>query len=58
LDTPGPVLVRVLTDYGKRPCRWIDAAKSKFTKELTTHQKMRFLARIGSRAVHHHPCND
>jgi acetolactate synthase-1/2/3 large subunit len=58
LATPGPVLVRVVTDYGKRPCRWIDAAKSKFTKELTTHQKMRFLARIGSRAVEHHPVND
>jgi acetolactate synthase-1/2/3 large subunit len=58
LDMPGPVLVRVVTDYGKRPCRWIDAAKSKFTKELTTHQKMRFLARIGSRAVHHQEVND
>ncbi|MBY0528416.1 MAG: thiamine pyrophosphate-binding protein [Gemmataceae bacterium] len=57
LCLPGPVLVRVITDYGKRPCRWIEAAKARFTKELSRHQKMRFLARIGSRALHH-PQND
>ncbi len=54
LCEPGPMLVRVRTDYGKRPCRWIDAARAKFTKELDTHQKVRFLARIGSRAIHPH----
>jgi acetolactate synthase-1/2/3 large subunit len=54
----GPLLVRVITDYGTRPCRWIDAAKSRFTKELTPEQKVRFLARIGSRALDHHPRND
>jgi acetolactate synthase-1/2/3 large subunit len=58
LEHPGPLLVRVLTDYGTRPCRWIDAAKSRFTKELTPEQKVRFLARIGSRALNHHPWND
>lgn len=58
LDTPGPVLCRVRTDYGKRDCRWIDAAKEKYTKELSTHQKIRFLARIGSRAITHHTTND
>jgi acetolactate synthase-1/2/3 large subunit len=58
LAHPGPLLVRVLTDYGPRPCRWIDAAKSRFTKELTSEQKIRFLARIGSRALDHHPRND
>jgi acetolactate synthase-1/2/3 large subunit len=58
LAQPGPLLVRVLTDYGTRPCRWIDATKARFTKELTTEQKVRFLARIGSRALDHYPAND
>jgi acetolactate synthase-1/2/3 large subunit len=58
LSCPGPVLVRVVTDYGKRPCRWIDAARARYTKELTTEQKIRFLARIGSRALDLHPQND
>jgi acetolactate synthase-1/2/3 large subunit len=54
----GPVLTRVVTDYGKRPCRWIDAARARYTKELTNEQKVRFLARLGSRALDHHPDND
>jgi acetolactate synthase-1/2/3 large subunit len=58
LSHPGPLLVRVAVDYGERPCRWIDAAKGRFTKELSTGQKARFLARIGSRALNHHPEND
>jgi len=47
----GPVLVRVVTDYGKRKIRWIEAVRSRYTKELTASQKARFLARIGSRAI-------
>jgi acetolactate synthase-1/2/3 large subunit len=58
LCTPGPVLVRIVTDYGKRPCRWIDAAKKRFLDELCFDQKMRFLARVGSRALEHCPPND
>jgi acetolactate synthase-1/2/3 large subunit len=58
LDHAGPVLTRVVTDYGTRPIRWIDAAKARFTKELTAQQKARFLARLGSRALDHHPDND
>jgi acetolactate synthase-1/2/3 large subunit len=58
LCTPGPVLVRVVTDYGKRPCRWIDAVRQKYLKELCFEQKVRFLARIGSRALDHCPQND
>jgi acetolactate synthase-1/2/3 large subunit len=58
LDQPGPVLVRVVTDYGKRPCRWISAASARYTKELSTDQKVRFLARMGSRALELHPDND
>lgn len=50
---PGPVLTRVVTDYGKRPMRWIDAVKHRYKDELTRQQKLHFLARIGSRAVHH-----
>jgi acetolactate synthase-1/2/3 large subunit len=47
----GPVLTRVCVDYRKRPMRWIDATKEKYTKELTFQQKARFLSRIGSRAL-------
>jgi acetolactate synthase-1/2/3 large subunit len=48
---PGPVLVRVATDYRKRPIRWLKAVRKRFTDELTFDQKVRFLARIGSRAL-------
>jgi len=48
---PGPVLVRVATDYRKRPIRWLKAVRKKFTDELTFDQKVRFLARVGSRAL-------
>jgi acetolactate synthase-1/2/3 large subunit len=58
LGHPGPVLVRVLTDYRRRPIRWINAARSQFTRELTVHQKARFLARLGSRSLDLHPQND
>jgi acetolactate synthase-1/2/3 large subunit len=43
--------VRVATDYRKRPIRWLKAVRKKFTDELTFDQKVRFLARIGSRAL-------
>jgi hypothetical protein len=52
------VLVRVAADYGKRPIRWVNAAKHRFTKELTAQQKIHFMARIGSRAVHFAGEND
>jgi acetolactate synthase-1/2/3 large subunit len=58
LAHPGPVLTRVVTDYGKRPLRWLEAARKRFTQELTTEQKVRFLARLGSRALTIHPEND
>jgi len=31
----GPVLVRVVTDYGKRKVRWVEAVRDRYTKELT-----------------------
>jgi acetolactate synthase-1/2/3 large subunit len=58
LSEEGPVLVRVSTDYGKRPVRWIDAVHDRYTKELSTEQKVRFLARIGSRKLTHEKEND
>ena len=54
----GPVLVRVVTDYRRRPIRWIKAVRDKFSKELSMEQKVRFLARIGSRSLHPSPAND
>jgi acetolactate synthase-1/2/3 large subunit len=51
LHQDGPVLVRVVTDYRERPIRWIKAARNRFAKDLSPGQKVRFLARIGSRAV-------
>lgn len=54
----GPVLVRVAIDYDNRKIRWIEAVRARFAKELTAAQKARFLARIGSRAIHHEKQND
>jgi acetolactate synthase-1/2/3 large subunit len=54
----GPVLVRVVTDYRRRPVRWIKAVRDKFSRELSMEQKVRFLARIGSRALHPSQAND
>jgi acetolactate synthase-1/2/3 large subunit len=54
----GPVLTRVVTDYRGRPIRWLRAVRSRYTRELTTEQKIRFLARLGSRALDLHPQND
>jgi acetolactate synthase-1/2/3 large subunit len=48
---PGPVLVRVITDYRKLHVRWIECVRKKYSKELSFDQKVRFLARIGSRAL-------
>ncbi len=58
LSHPGPVLTRVVTDYGKRPVRWLDATRKRYTKELSSEQKRRFALRLGSRALNHHPNND
>ena len=54
----GPVLVRVITDYGERKIRWIEAVRSRFVKELSAAQKARFVARVGSRAVQFQKAND
>jgi acetolactate synthase I/II/III large subunit len=55
----GPVLVRVPTDYGKRPCRWINAVRLKYQLELSRDQTVKFAARMGTRALHiHHQVND
>jgi acetolactate synthase-1/2/3 large subunit len=58
LAHPGPVLVRVVTDYGTRPVRWLDATRKRYTKELSSEQKRRFAVRLGTRALDHHPNND
>jgi acetolactate synthase-1/2/3 large subunit len=54
----GPVLTRVVTDYGKRPVRWVEAVRGRYTDELTAAQKVRFAARMGNRAVHLRKEND
>ncbi len=58
LAYPGPVLVRVLTDYRGRQVRWIDAVKDRFRAELSTPQKIRFAARLGARSLDLSPEND
>jgi acetolactate synthase-1/2/3 large subunit len=58
LQCPAPVLVRVVTDYGKRAVRWIEAVRHRFIKELSTEQKVRFMARLGGRALDFSPRND
>jgi acetolactate synthase-1/2/3 large subunit len=54
----GPVLTRIVVDYGKRPVRWIDAVRKRYTNELTTQQKARFVARVGVRSAKLHKEND
>jgi acetolactate synthase-1/2/3 large subunit len=51
MEFPGPVLASVITDYGKRPIRWIEAVQRKYTRELSTEQKVRFAARLGARSL-------
>jgi acetolactate synthase-1/2/3 large subunit len=58
MSHPGPVLVRVCTDYRNVKIRWLDAVKKRFTHDLTPAQKVRFIARAGTRALDHHPIND
>ncbi|CAN5257277.1 hypothetical protein BH10PLA2_BH10PLA2_31620 [soil metagenome] len=58
LATPGPVLTRVVIDYDKRPVRWIDAVKGRFTRELSLQQKVRFASRLGIRSLDMHKMND
>jgi acetolactate synthase-1/2/3 large subunit len=59
LDHPGPVLVRVVTDYDRRPIRWLRAARQRFMRELAhDHQRLRFVARAGTRQLNRHPEND
>jgi acetolactate synthase-1/2/3 large subunit len=55
---PGPVLVRVATDYRDRKIRWVEAVRDRFIEELSAAQKMRFLTRVGYRAVDHTKVND
>jgi acetolactate synthase-1/2/3 large subunit len=54
----GPALVTVKVDSGKRPCTWINAVRGRYTRELSTQQKVRFLGRLGVRSLHVHREND
>jgi acetolactate synthase-1/2/3 large subunit len=58
LQTPGPVLIEVKIDYGKRPIRWIQAVRKRYTKELKLDQKVRVAARLGIRSLQLAPQND
>jgi acetolactate synthase-1/2/3 large subunit len=58
LAMPGPVLITVHVDSGKRPCRWINAVRGRYTKELSTQQKVRFIGRLGVRSLHVHQQDD
>jgi acetolactate synthase-1/2/3 large subunit len=58
LAEPGPALTRVVTDYGKRPIRWVQATKKQYMKMLTTEQQVRFAARLGARMLHRSQEND
>lgn len=58
LTIAGPVLVTVPSDLGKRPIRWIDAVRGRYTQELSVRQKARFLTRLGARSLHLRPQND
>lgn len=51
LSLSGPVLIRVATDYGERPCRWIDTVRGRYIEELSAKQTVRFAGRLASRTV-------
>jgi acetolactate synthase-1/2/3 large subunit len=51
LSQPRPVLTCVRVEYGDRPIRWVQAAKHQYTKQLSTAEKVHFLARMGARAI-------
>jgi len=48
---PGPILVRVITNYGDRKIRWIEAVRDRYIDELSAAQKARFLARVSGRTL-------
>ena len=48
---PGPVLVRVQTDYGDRKVRWIEAVRGRFAADLSAAQKVRIVGRIAGRSI-------
>lgn len=54
----GPVLTRVVVDYRDRPIRWIEAARDKYFRELSHDQRLRFIARVGTRTLNRRPEND
>jgi acetolactate synthase-1/2/3 large subunit len=58
LEMPGPVLIRVAIDPGKRPCRWITTTRQRYIKDMSADQKMRYLARLGARALDFCPNSD
>ncbi|MFN4261182.1 MAG: thiamine pyrophosphate-binding protein [Gemmataceae bacterium] len=58
LCQPGPVLTRVQVDYDKTRIRWINAARQRFVRELSAEQKIRFMSRLGVRALRCHREND
>ena len=58
LEHDGPVLVRVATDYRRRPIRWLAAARARFLAELAPDQRRRFIARAATRALDRRPEND
>ena len=52
---PGPVLIRVQTDYGTRKIRWVEAVRDRYTQELSGAQKARFATRIAGRTLNLRP---
>jgi acetolactate synthase-1/2/3 large subunit len=55
---PGPVLVRVVVDYGDRKIRWVEAVRKRYAAELSPAQKARFAARLAVRGLDSRPNND
>lgn len=51
LAEPGPILIRIVADYGERPVRWIASVRERYIDELSTSQKVRMLSRLGTRAL-------
>ena len=58
IASDGPMLTRVVTDYGERPMRWLQSVRRQYVDELSNAQKVRMLGRIGLRSLDLSPEND
>jgi acetolactate synthase-1/2/3 large subunit len=58
LNTPAPVLTRVVVSYDGREIRWLNALKKSYIDGLSNGQKVRMASRVIVRSANPRPKND